>query len=125
MRLERTMDRVVLATLFSLSAALVVGGCQDRDQTGAQRTPPAASDAVKTSPATTPPATPAPTTSSSDPVVVPGKGTDVVEQKGTETGMVGGASGPVASGGKPGSGTESGAGTGPAQSSGDKVENKK
>ena len=63
-------------------------------------------------------------TSSSAPVAVPGKGTDVTA-KGPETGMVGGASGTVASGGKPGSGSTSGAGTGAAVSSDSKVETKK
>lgn len=67
----------------------------------------------------TPPANP-----TSDPAPVPGKGAEVTE-KGTQTGMVGGESGTVASSGKPGSGTDSGAGTGPAESSGSKVENKK
>jgi hypothetical protein len=53
-----------------------------------------------------------------------GPGTEVTEKGGTETGMVGGASGTTASGGKPGSGTEAGAGTGAAQSSTSKEETK-
>jgi hypothetical protein len=53
-----------------------------------------------------------------------GPGAEVTEQKGTETGMVGGASGTVASGGKPGSGTSAGGGTGPAVSSTEKTEKK-
>lgn len=61
---------------------------------------------------------------SSDPVAVPGKGTDATA-KDTQSGMVGGASGTVASGGKPGSGSTSGAGTGAAESSDGKVETKK
>jgi hypothetical protein len=54
-----------------------------------------------------------------------GPGTDVTEKGGPETGMVGGASGTVASGGKPGSGTDAGAGTGAAESSTSKEEKEK
>ena len=64
------------------------------------------------------------TPSSSDPVAVPGQGADLTA-KGPETGMVGGASGTVGSGGKPGSGSIGGAGTGAAVSSESKVETKK
>lgn len=63
-------------------------------------------------------------TPSGAPVAVPGTGTDATA-KGPETGMVGGASGTVASGGKPGSGSTSGAGTGAATSSDSKVDTKK
>jgi hypothetical protein len=58
-------------------------------------------------------------------VVPPSTATDIDKEKGTDTGMIGGASGTVASGGKPGSGTASGGGTGPAVSSGDRTEVKK
>lgn len=80
------------------------------------------------SPPSAPP--PASTTSSTapakqEPVVPPNTATDVEAKKGTETGMVGGASGDVASGGKPGSGTAAGGGTGPAVSSGEKTDVKK
>lgn len=57
-----------------------------------------------------------------DPSKAPG--IEVTEHEGTETGMVGGASGTVVSGGKPGSGTEAGGGTGPAVSSTEKTEKK-
>jgi hypothetical protein len=46
------------------------------------------------------------------------------DKGGPETGMVGGASGTVASGGKPGIGTEAGGGTGAAQSSDSKEQAK-
>jgi hypothetical protein len=49
---------------------------------------------------------------------VPGKAEDVGAKGGATTGMIGGEAGTVASSGKPASGTESGAGTGAAQSSG-------
>jgi len=111
----RPLNRIAIALVTGMLTLLAVAGCQERARTV---------EPVPTTP-TAPPATPVPTTSSSDPVQVPGKGTEVTEQKGTETGMVGGASGTVASGGKPGSGTVSGAGTGAAQESGERIENKK
>ena len=111
----RPLYRIAIAVATGTLTLLAVAGCQERARTV---------EPVPTTP-TAPPSTPVPTTSSSDPVQVPGKGTDVTQQKGTETGMIGGASGTVASGGKPGSGTVSGAGTGPAKESGDRIENKK
>lgn len=110
-------------TLIPVSAMLIaalslsLSACSDRkpDTTTAP--------AVKSVPAPTPPAsTPAPT--STAPVVPPGTGEDV-SKKGTSTGMVGGESGTVASSGKPGTGTDSGAGTGAAQSSDSKTADKK
>ena len=98
------------AAIFALTA------CQDRKPTEAQQ-PPASSGEYPT-PANTAP------TSTSAPVAVPGQGTDVTTKDAT-AGMAGGASGTVASGGKPGSGSSSGAGTGAAVSSDEKVETKK
>lgn len=109
------LNRSAIAVVSGTLTLLAVAGCQDRVRTV---------EPVPTTP-TAPPSTPVPTTASSDPVQVPGKGTDVMEEKGTQTGMIGGASGTVASGGKPGSGTVSGAGTGPALESGERIENKK
>jgi hypothetical protein len=103
----------VSAILF---AAISLGGCGDR-QPAATSAP-----AAKSVPAPTTPATPAPT--STAPVIPPGTGEDVAK-KGTSTGMVGGESGTVASSGKPGTGTDSGAGTGAAQSSDSKTADKK
>ena len=103
----------VSAILF---AALFLGACGDR-QPAATSAPPAKSVAP------TPPASsPAPT--STAPVIPPGTGEDVTK-KGTSTGMVGWESGTVASSGKPGTGTDSGAGTGAAQSSDSKTADKK
>src|SRR5512139_2819921 len=95
----RSLNRIAIAIAVATGTLtlLAVAGCQERVRTVEQ---------VPTTP-TAPPATPVPTTTSSDPVKVPGKGIEVTEQKGTETGMIGGASGTVSSGGKPGSGTVS------------------
>ena len=110
-------------TLIPVSAMLIaalslsLSACSDRKP--ATTTAPAA----KSVPAPTPPAsTPAPT--STGPVVPPGTGEDA-SKKGTSTGMVGGEAGTVASSGKPGTGTDSGAGTGAAQSSDSKTTDKK
>ena len=111
-------------TLIPMSAMLIaalslsLSACSDRkaDTT----TAPAAATSV---PAPTPPAS-APAPTSTAPVVPPGTGEDA-SKKGTSTGMVGGESGTVASSGKPGTGTESGAGTGAAQSSDSKTTDKK
>jgi hypothetical protein len=111
--LNHRLNLVAAATavvFFALAA------CQERKPAEAQ-TPSASSGEYPT------PSSAAPT-SSSDPVAVPGKGTDVTS-KDTTSGMVGGASGTVASGGKPGSGSTSGAGTGAAVSSDSKVDTKK
>jgi hypothetical protein len=100
-----------------LFAALSLGACSDRKP--ATTTAPA----TKSLPGPTPPvstSTPTPT----GPVIPPGTGEDVTK-KGTSTGMVGGESGTVASSGKPGTGTDSGAGTGAAQSSDTKTADKK
>ncbi len=89
---------------------------------------PAPSTTTSTAPAPAP-ATPMPPATevkpTSDPAPVPGKGTDVTQEKGTATGMPGGEAGTVGSSGKPGSGTQSGAGTGPAVGSGNTIQNKK
>ncbi len=67
-------------------------------------------------PAAAPPAPAASAPPSSAPMA--GKAEDVTAKGGTTTGMVGGEAGTVASSGKPESGTQSGGGTGAAQSSG-------
>ncbi len=108
---------IPVSAMLIEALSLSLSACSDRkpDTTTAP--------AAKSVPAPTPPAsTPAPT--STAPVVPPGTGEDV-SKKGTSTGMVGGESGTVASSGKPGTGTDSGAGTGAAQSSDSKTADKK
>ena len=108
---------IPVSAMLIAALSLSLSACSDRkaDTTTAP--------AAKSVPAPTPPAsTPAPT--STAPVVPPGTGEDV-SKKGTSTGMVGGESGTVASSGKPGTGTDSGAGTGAAQSSDSKTADKK
>ena len=100
-----------------LFAALSLAACSDRKP--ATTTAPATTSV----PAPTPPGSTS-TPSSAAPVIPPGTGEDVTK-KGTSTGMVGGESGTVASSGKPGTGTDSGAGTGAAQSSDSKTADKK
>ena len=114
MSLKRNTARGIVPVCIAVVAAFAFSSCSDR-----KPAPPAAP-----APAATP-ANVAPTPTSSAPVVPPGTGTDVESKKGTVTGMVGGEAGTVASSGKPGSGTASGAGTGAAQSSGERTENKK
>jgi hypothetical protein len=108
--------RLMPLAVATIAAVAVLAACQDRKPTGAQ-TPSASGGEYPTpSDASSPP--------SGDPIAVPGKGADVTA-KDTQSGMVGGASGTVASGGKPGSGSTSGAGTGAAVSSDSKVDTKK
>lgn len=111
---QRGSSKTPMAALVMLSALIAAAGCSDRKP--AQPVTPAATST--TAPANT--AAPA----SNAPAVTPGTASDVTK-KGTETGMVGGEAGTVASSGKPGSGTESGAGTGAAQASDSKTSNKK
>ena|ERR671912_2535468 len=112
-----TNQKVLRMTLTSsvLFAALCLG-CSER-KTVTTTVPPATS-----APASAPPATTS--NPSSAPVIAPGTGEDVTK-KGTSTGMIGGESGTVASSGKPGTGTDSGAGTGAAQGSDSKTTDKK
>lgn len=122
MNLKRTVVRVVLPVAVAVFGAVVVAGCTER------RPAPAPQPKVDPAPppATTTPSTPTPApTTGSPPVIAPSTATDVETKKGTETGMIGGESGTVSSSGKPGQGTASGAGTGPAQSSGEETVNKK
>jgi len=110
------MSKKLTVSVAAALVALLVGACSDRKT-------------ITTTPATTttPASTPSASTSvpaSTGPVIAPGTGEDVTK-KGTSTGMVGGEAGTVASSGKPGTGTESGAGTGAAESSGSKTTNKK
>lgn len=99
-------------------ALLALTACDRRDPPveTVTRTPPA-NTAAPTAQTPTPPAA-----DMTDPAKGPGQ--EVTEKGGTETGMVGGASGTVASGGKPGTGTDAGAGTGAAQSSDSKEQTK-
>lgn len=92
--------------------AIALTACQDRERPTVVDPPPA------------PRATESPASGTGSPPIPPSTGADV-DEKGTQTGMIGGASGTVGSGGKPGSGTVAGAGTGPALSSGERIENKK
>ena len=110
-------QKVLRMTLTSsvLFAALCLG-CSER-KTETTVVPPATS-----APASAPP--PSTSSSSSAPVIAPGTAEDVTK-KGTSTGMIGGESGTVASSGKPGTGTDSGAGTGAAQGSDSKTTDKK
>jgi len=102
--------------IAAVLVALSLGACSDRK-------PSTSTPAPTTTPAPTPPAsTSAP--ASTGPVVAPGTGEDATK-KGTSTGMIGGEAGTVASSGKPGTGTDSGAGTGAAQSSDSKTTDKK
>lgn len=115
--------------LTALPVALVLGACSDSPRPYGDRTTapaPPASERSPGGPTMTPPAnTAAPAPNAAAPVVPPTSAEDVDAKKGSETGMAGGASGTTASGGKPGSGTEAGAGTGPAQSSGARTETNK
>jgi hypothetical protein len=108
------------AVSMALLASLVLAACGDRQAPAPVVTP----APQTTTPSPPPPASPPPSTSSA-PVIAPGTGTDVESKKGSETGMVGGEAGTVPSSGKPGTGTESGGGTGAAQSSDDTTQNKK
>lgn len=112
-------SRRLLLPMLTLGLAIGLGAC-DRKAT---RIDPSTSNQVPTNTATqsAPPAA-RPSEDVSDPAK--GPGVEVTEQKGTETGMVGGASGTVASGGKPGSGTSAGGGTGAAESSSERIEKK-
>lgn len=110
-----------------LPAAIALGACSDSPRPYGDRTtpPPDAAKPADPAPAPAPaPATMAPAPTSSAPPVPPSAATDVESKKGTDTGMIGGASGETASGGKPGTGTADGAGT-PAVSSGERTENKR
>lgn len=111
----RTMQTLIPACAM-LGAAVFLGACTDRKTT--TTTAPATSTPASTPPTST--AVPA----STAPVIPSGTAEDVTK-KGTSTGMIGGESGTVASSGKPGTGTDSGAGTGAAQASDSKTSDKK
>ena len=108
------MRRARLAGLPAALAALLMtlASCGERQ-------PVAPPPAPKAAPAPVPPAS-----TSTAPVIPPGTAEDVTK-KGTSTGMIGGESGTVAASGKPGSGTDSGAGTGASQASDSKTSDKK
>lgn len=122
---EKIMNRGAAGSAAGVTmavlASFVLAACGDRQTPAPVVTPAPATTTPSTAP---PPASPPPATSSA-PVIPPGTGTDVESKKGTETGMIGGESGTVASTGKPGTGTEAGAGTGAAKSSDETTENKK
>jgi hypothetical protein len=122
MNLKRNAVRTLLPVVVAIAIPGLLMACSERQPAPPATVTPAPAPAP--APTMTPPADTAPSTAAT-PVVPPQTATDVEDKKGTDTGMVGGASGTVASGGKPGSGTASGAGTGPAQSSGEQTENKK
>ena len=108
------MSKKLSAPIAAALVALALGACSDRKTTTTTTT-------------TTPAAPPAASTSvpaSTGPVIAPGTGEDVTK-KGTSTGMIGGEAGTVASSGKPGTGTDSGAGTGAAEASDSKTTDKK
>ena len=112
------MSKKLSVSIAAALMALALSGCSDKKTTTTTTT---------TAPAATPAAPPAASTSvpaSSGPVIAPGTGEDVTK-KGTSTGMIGGEAGTVASSGKPGTGTDSGAGTGAAQASDSKTTDKK
>ena len=96
--------------LTALPVVLVIAACSDSPRPYGDRTttPPSSPAARGETPTMTPPAntaappSSAPAPSSAAPTVPPGAAEDVDEKKGSETGMVGGASGAAASGGKPG-----------------------
>ena len=95
--------------LTALPVVLILAACSDSPRPyGDRTTTPPSSPAARGETSTTPPANTAapapsaPAPSSTAPVVPPGAGETVDEKKGSETGMVGGASGSAASGGKPG-----------------------
>lgn len=108
--------RLSLVAVVAAAAVFSLAACQDRKSPVPPPAPASSgeysvpsSDSKKSSDAT---------------VAVPGQGADVAA-KGTETGMVGGASGTVGSGGKAGSGSTSSAGTGAAVSSESTIVTKK
>lgn len=103
-------ERFWLTALPVLPVLLMVAACSDSPRPYGDRTttPPSSPAARGEGPSMTPPAnTAAPTPSapapeSSAPTVPPKAAEEVDAKKGNETGMVGGASGAAASGGKPG-----------------------
>lgn len=100
------MNVLTRCSLFAIPLALLVA-CGDRPS-------PPASAPTGAPPSSSSTSAPSPQA----PVVPPNTATDVEAKKGTETGMVGGASGDVGSGGKPGSGKTAGQATSPPVSSG-------
>lgn len=116
--------RWLFVAIVPSAIALTLGACSDSPRPyGDRKVAPGATPSNTAAPTADSPAAPPPATGS--PVIPPSTATDVEQKTGTDTGMVGGASGTVGSGGKPGSGTSSGGGTGPAESSGEKTENRK
>ncbi|MGZ9031034.1 MAG: hypothetical protein ACXW2G_06650 [Burkholderiaceae bacterium] len=100
----------VRSCLTALPFVLLLAACSDSPRPYGDRTttPPSSPAAKGEAPTMTPPsntaapATAAPAPSSAAPVLPPSAAEDVDAKKGSETGMVGGASGTAASGGKPG-----------------------
>lgn len=126
---QRDAKRPLMYAAAVLSVAAIAGcGQRSEGNTADGVKAPAPSTTTSTAPAPAP-ATPVPPAAevkpTTDPAPVPGKGTDPSQDKGTYTGMPGGEAGTVASSGKPGTGTQAGAGTGPAVGSGSTTQNKK
>jgi hypothetical protein len=103
------MNVLTRSSLFAIPMALLVA-CSDRPS-------PPASAPTGAPPSSSTPSSSTNSPSQQAPVIPPNTAADVEAKKGTETGMVGGASGDVASGGKPGSGKSAGQATSPPVSS--------
>lgn len=122
MFMKRPRRRITLLPRAAATLLFVaMQGCGDRAPAPQPPVPKTTAAPVAPSTGTAPSSS---ATSTSSPVIAPGTAEDV-NKKGTATGMIGGESGDVAASGKPGSGTDSGAGTGAAQASGAKTTNKK
>gem|GEM_PF-6083010 len=117
MYLTKPTRAALVMPLVASLGVIALGSCSDRKTV---TTTPAPS--TTSSPGPVPTSTP--TTSTSAPVIAPGTAEDVTK-KGTSTGMIGGESGTVAASGKPGTGTDSGAGTGASKASGSETTDKK
>ena len=118
MFLSKSMRAALVIPLVAALGVIALGACSDRKTV---TTTPAPS--TTSSPGPVPTSTPT-TTSTSAPVIAPSTAEDVTK-KGTSTGMIGGESGTVAASGKPGTGTDSGAGTGASKASGSETTDKK
>lgn len=126
---QRNAQRPLIFAAAMLAAAMATG-CGQRNTgntpDGVSAPPPSTTTSTAPAPASATPMPPASNVApTANPAPVPGQGTELSQDKGTATGMPGGEAGTVASSGKPGSGTQAGAGTGPAVNSGSTTQNKK